>query len=74
MIRAKFKVETRTELANGGFVVKLLPVIEGSEENKQFFKWTPGGAIDLMTINAEAGARLKPGTQFYVDFTEAVPQ
>lgn len=69
-VRAKFKVESVTTNENGGSV-RLAPVVSGSAENERFFKWTPWGAIDIGTINAEALAQFKPGAEFFVDFTEA---
>lgn len=70
-VRAKFKCDSRTQMANGLCSVSLTPVHEGSEENKQFWKWTPGGKIDLYTINAEAAAAFEPGEEYYIDFTPA---
>jgi hypothetical protein len=32
------------------------PVIDGSEENKQFFQYTPWGRINLGTLNEQAAA------------------
>lgn len=76
MVRAKFQV-TSVE-PNGsmnpedqGSTITLFPVVGGSPENDQFYKWTPGGQIILSTINAVAAAEFVPGKQFYVDFTPA---
>jgi hypothetical protein len=68
-VRAKFKVQSTTEMEGGLKTANLTPVTSGSPENEQFFKWTPGGQIQLGTINPEAGAQFVPGRQFYVDFT-----
>lgn len=70
MVRAKFRVESRTETTNGHNVV-LHPVTGPSEENKQFWKWTPAGKLELYTINPDAAAQLKPGAEFYLDFVAA---
>ena len=69
-VRAKFKVETVTRNTSGASV-QLVPVINGSEENKQFYKYTPAGSIQLSTVNAAAAEQFKPGDEFYVDFTKA---
>ena len=69
-VRAKFKVESRTETTDG-YKVVLKPVTGGSPENESFFKYTPYGSIEIGTINAAAGAQLVPGKSYYVDFTEA---
>lgn len=69
-VRAKFKVETVTHNTSGASV-QLVPVINGSEENKQFYKYTPAGSIQLSTVNAAAAEQFKPGDEFYVDFTKA---
>jgi hypothetical protein len=70
-VRAKFEVAERIEVKGGGGTVKLSPVTSGSEENKQFYLYTPGGSISLSTVNPKVMAELVPGKQFYVDFTEA---
>lgn len=68
-VRAKFKVSSVTEIEGGLKSVKLQPVTSGSQENAEFYKWTPSGSIDLSTINEAASAQFKPGLEFYVDFT-----
>lgn len=70
-VRAKFRV-TKVEHSEGdAHVAHLSPVTTGSDENKAFYKWTPGGSITLSTINAEAAAQFVPGKEMYVDFTQA---
>lgn len=78
MIRCKFKcVKTAQVVAqiwsNGQTDTKLvheaqfLPVIGGSQENKDFFSATPTGAITVSSINNP----FLPGSSYYVDFTYA---
>ena len=69
-IRAKFRVDERAERTNGGKVT-LSPVIDGSEENKKFFMYTPYGKIEMGTINEDAIKEFTPGREFYIDFTPA---
>lgn len=69
-VRAKFKVESVTQFHQCGEVV-LAPVSSGSEENKKFWQYTPGGLIKLNTINTEALSRFTPGKEFYIDFIPA---
>ncbi len=42
-----------------------------SEENKEFWAYTPSGEIKLGTVNAEAAAMFELGKSYYVDFTPA---
>lgn len=70
-VRAKFKVQSVTKAEGGANRVELRPVTGGSPENEQFYKWTPGGSIDLQTVNEAAAAQFEPGAQFYVDFIKA---
>jgi hypothetical protein len=70
-IRAKFTVDQKTMNANGTQSVRLVPVTCGSEENKQFYKWTPGGAIDLAILNPAAADAFEVGKPYYIDFTPA---
>lgn len=76
MVRAKFYVSAVTPGtitdAQGNFIGKaitLCPVTTGSAENEQFYNMTPGGVIQLSTINEDAAAQFVPGQQCYVDFT-----
>lgn len=73
-VRAKFTVISKKEILASGekaFEVELRPVCSGSDENKQFYKWTPGGQIVLATINKPAADALEVGRSYYVDFIEA---
>lgn len=71
-VRAKFTV-TKVEPVGGesGTHISLSAVVDGSRENKSFFKYTPSGEITLRTINDEAAMQFKIGDEFYVDFTKA---
>ena len=74
-VRAKFKVQSITKSLflkdEEGSTIKLNPVYGDSPENKEFYKWTPGGSIELGTINAKAAESFKLGSEYYVDFTPA---
>lgn len=70
-VRAKFKVESKADHAGGFSSVTLNPVTGGSEENKEFYKWSPGGEIKLNTINPTAANAFIVGKEYYVDFTLA---
>lgn len=76
-VRAKFEVVGVTKRKGWDrqkpwlYDVKLQPVVGNSEENKKFYAATPGGAIEISTINEEAANYLEPGKQFYIDFTKA---
>ena len=67
-IRSKFAVlETETQ-ENGDRKVTLTAVVCGSEENKEFWKYTPAGKIEIQISNPEVV--FEPG-EYYVDFTKA---
>lgn len=75
-VRAKFTVqEIRTHKAWNGpglmGTVRLIPVTGGSEENASFYAATPGGSIELGTVNEAALKVFNVGDEFYVDFTPA---
>ncbi len=76
-VRAKFYVNslTKQKMWNGtdgiGTVVKMSPVMDGSDENKQFYKYSPSGSIELGTVNENAAAQFEIGKEYYVDFTPA---
>lgn len=69
MIRAKFKCEEIRYVEDCSHVY-LVPVVNGSEENKNFYKWTPGGRIELNILRKETASHFEPGKEYYVDFTE----
>lgn len=70
MIRAKFRCDEIAQTVNGS-QIRLSPVTSGSEENANFFKWTPTGKIDMGIVNSEVANQFVPGKDFYVDFTPA---
>jgi len=42
-------------------------VTDGSEENKQFFKWTPSGSLKVGVYTQDA---FEPGKSYYIDISE----
>jgi len=70
-VRGKFKCSEVAQVEGGTNRVSLYPVVSGSEENKQFFKWSPGGKIELAVVNPDTAALFEPGKEYYVDFTPA---
>lgn len=70
MVRAKFKVDD-VKNVGGGFSIKLSPVMTGSDENKEFFKYTPWGSIEIGVVNESAATQFEVGKEYYVDFTSA---
>lgn len=70
MVRAKFKCKEITTTEQG-YTLRLEPVTSGSEENNNFFKWTPFGSINIGTINEGAAKEFEVGKEYYVDFTKA---
>lgn len=75
-VRAKFKVVNISRAPGWGGVkevqtIRLQPVTSNSPENAAFYAATPGGSIELSTVNADAAGQFDLGKEFYVDFTEA---
>ena len=69
-VRAKFKVESITTTENGS-EIRMVPVIGGTTENEQFFKWTPYGELKMGVVSDATAAQFTAGQQFYIDFTPA---
>lgn len=69
-VRAKFVCQTNNR-SEGQAEITLSPVTDGSEENKSFFKYTPGGQINLSVVNDSASRQFEVGKHYYVDFTPA---
>ena len=70
-IRAKFQVSSRSE-DGYAWTVELMPVTGGSEENKAFYKSSPGGKIVMQCARQEVALLFTVGKEFYVDFIPAV--
>lgn len=70
-VRAKFKVTAITEVSGGAKEIKLYPVTSGSDENKEFFKYTPSGEIRLGVLNESASNQFAIDEEFLIDFTPA---
>lgn len=71
MVRTKFQVGSVSKTMYGHHTVVLQAVTNGSEENNEFWKWTPSGKIELNCINDDAVKQFEPGKEYYVDFTQA---
>jgi hypothetical protein len=74
-VRAKFKLDSyETSLQSDAEecrTLKFSAVCSGSEENKQFFKYTPYGQITLGTVNKTAWEKFELGKEYYLDFIPA---
>ena len=67
--RCKFKCNSVTEHEGGNKSAELVPVVSGSEENKNFWKYTPSGKLELTWLNPNV--EFKPGQEYYLDITPA---
>lgn len=72
-VLAKFQVvsvQRNDEYENTN--VELQPVIDGSEENKSFSKYTPAGQISLVVSDeTDASDYFEEGKEYFVKFTKA---
>jgi hypothetical protein len=71
MTRCKFTCTEVKPYGDQGSAVKMEPVYAGSEENKEFFSYTPSGHIELGIINPAAAKQFEPGKEYYIDIQEA---
>lgn len=76
-VRAKFsckKIEPPFgygEDEKGRFEILLTPVLSGSPENRDFYRWTPSGEIRLGVVTSKTANAFEVGRDYYVDFTPA---
>ena len=71
-VKAKFNVAELTKYGNGGGgKVVLMPVVGNTEENKEFWKYTPSGKIEMQIDNPEAYKQFEEMGEFYVTFEKA---
>ena len=66
--RCKFKCESVTTRKDEQAVL-MVPVTTGSTENEKFFKYTPGGKLELSVVNKDVS--FEPGAEYYLDITRA---
>lgn len=75
VMRAKFKLATISHHEGGFANLSFKAVMYGTgAENEIFNKFTPNGELNMGVTNPLVLDGLKPGQEFYVDFTEAVPE
>lgn len=60
-----------SQVSIDGYEIVLTPVTSGSKENESFYRLTPGGQINLMTVNSDAVKEFEYGKPYYIDFTKA---
>lgn len=70
VVRAKFWVDTITETRDGK-TIHMQPVVDGSQENKSFWRWTPSGELTMNILNKDAASQFEAGKSYYIDFTPA---
>lgn len=66
MVRAKFKCESKTEIADG-FQVGLRAVTE----DQDWSKYTPAGQLLMAITNEAASAQFEEGKVYYIDISPA---
>lgn len=71
MVRCKFVCTAKNEEPDGSASITLNAVCDGSEENKTFFKYTPGGYLSFSTINPEAAKQIEQDKEYYIDISPA---
>jgi hypothetical protein len=69
-VRAKFICDDKEDTGEG-FNLIMSAVVDGSAENEQFFKFTPGGSLTLYTVNPAVAEAIEPGKEYYIDITLA---
>lgn len=70
-VKAKFEVESVTAYRGDQVNVTLRACTTGSEENKDWSKYTPNGKIEMTITNPDASAQFQPGHEFYITFEHA---
>jgi len=67
--RCKVMCSSVTQHSEGSKSVIFTPVVGGSPENEEFYKWTPGGEFSFNHINPNV--KFEPGKEYYVDIVLA---
>lgn len=67
--RAKFRCDSVTTIAGGQKGVSFSAVTGGSDENKNFWEYTPSGKLEMNCLNKDVN--FVPGKEYYLDIIEA---
>jgi hypothetical protein len=70
MSKTRLKMECGSkvvDLENEFASIILYPVMEGSEENKKFWEYTPAADFNFATSNLAAVEQFEVGKEYYVD-------
>jgi hypothetical protein len=73
MIRAKLRCMNKTINWNGQVDFRFMPVLGGTPENEDFYKYTPAGEVTMAFQGEPAAAgtpELVPGQFYYFDFEQ----
>lgn len=71
-VRAKFVISHIQKNEDGSININAHPVHSGSEENKAFNDYTPGGGLQLhIAAGKPAQDQFEDGAEYYVDFIKA---
>jgi len=72
-IRAKFVCTAiEDQPAYEGKLVSFSAVLDGSEENKSFAKYTPSGNLQMwISYETQASDAFEQGKEYYLDFSAA---
>lgn len=74
-MRAKFQCNTVMKDMYSNETVTLSPVYgKDGTANAEWAKASPSGSLSLTISNPAAQGFLKPGGQYFLDFTEAPPE
>ena len=71
-VKVKFNVSELTKFGNGGGgKVVLMPVVGDSDENREFWKYTPSGKLEMVIDNPEAYKQFEEMGEFYLTIEKA---
>jgi hypothetical protein len=75
-VKAKFICNTISKskfskLDQGSATVTLTPVVSGSDENKEFWQYTPSGKVEMQIKNEAAEKYFEVGAEYYLTFEKA---
>lgn len=73
-VRAKFRLDEMTVSKSGTEEMrsyKFNPVSGPSDEDKQFWRWSPGGQLTLNCVNPAVWPQFEIGKSYYLDFIPA---
>lgn len=71
-MRCKFRLDSIEKKEDGTAALTMTAVTNGSINDNLYFTMTPYGRLEIGTVNKKVVDKMKIGTEYYIDISEAL--